>query len=228
MPGAFMIRRDFILRMIEEFARVMNRVDSLKKNHRWEEAGDALDAGFNKLAGAGAEEVAKLSEIELLARVMEDGPTHGVREKTLILAALLNEAGEVAVAQGRLEAGRECHLKALHLLLEILGGQDVFECPEFVPTVEAVVIALQDGPLPPLTAARLMQHYERTGEFGKAEDMLHTLREADPGAEEMREFGVQFYRRLLERSDEELVAGNLPRAEVEEGLGELHGRKRKK
>ena len=34
------------------------------------------------------------------------------------------------------------------------------------------VLALADAPLPRETLARLMQHYERIGEFGKAEDAL--------------------------------------------------------
>src|SRR6266568_3293677 len=159
-----MIRRDYILRMIEEFVQALARINSLKRSFRWDQAGDALDAEFNKLVGAGAPALARLSETELLARVIQGEPTLAVREKTLILTTLLNEAGDVAAAQDRPEESRECRLKALHLLLDVLGRGEIFECPEFVPAVDVVVTSLQDAPLLARTRALLMQHYERAGE----------------------------------------------------------------
>src|SRR5947208_16461009 len=131
-----MIRRDYILRMIEEFAQVLARIRSLKGSQRWGEASAALDSEFKRLIGDGGQAVARLSETELLSRLVQDGPTHVVRDKTLMLTTLLKEAGDVAAAEERLEESRECHLKALHLLLDTLGRSEVFEFPEFVPKVE--------------------------------------------------------------------------------------------
>jgi hypothetical protein len=65
-----MIRRDYILRMIEECIRALARISSLKQGQRWSEASAELDAEFNKLIGDGAQAVAQLSETELLARLM--------------------------------------------------------------------------------------------------------------------------------------------------------------
>ncbi len=221
-----MIRRDYILRMIEEFVQALARINSLKGALRWQEADDALDAEFNKLVGAGAQALARLSETELLARVIEGEPTLAVREKTLILTTLLNEAGDVAAAQDRPEEARECRLKALHLLLDVLGRGEIFECPEFVPAVDVVVTSLQDAPLPPRTRALVMQHYERAGEFAKAEDAFFALLEADRASREIVDFGIAFYERLLTQSDAALAAANLPRSEVEEGLKDLQRRRK--
>src|SRR5260370_1236610 len=189
-----------------------------------QEADDALEAEVNKLVGAGAPALARLSETELLARVIQGEPTLAVREKTLILTTLLNEAGEVAAAQDRPEEARECRLKALHLLLDVLGRGEIFECPEFVPAVDVVVTSLQDAPLPPRTRALVMQHYERAGEFAKAEDAFFALLEADRASREIVDFGIAFYERLLTQSDAALAAANLPRSEVEEGLKDLQRR----
>ena len=174
-----MIRQDYILRMIEEFVRMLARIRSLKKGQRWAETSGDLDAGFKQLIGDGAPAVARLSETELLARIMQDGPTHLVRDKTLMLVTLLKEAGDVATAEDRVEEGRECYLKALHLLLDTLGRGEVFEFPEFVPDVAMLTEALQGTPLPVRTHAMLMQHYERTGEFAKAEDALFAMLDAE-------------------------------------------------
>ena len=221
-----MIRRDYLLRMIEECIRALARINSLKQGQRWNEASDELDAEFKKLLGAGAPAVARLSETDLLARLMQDGPTHALRDKTLILTALLKEVGDVATAEARTEESRECYLKTLHLLLDTLARGEVFKCPEFVPKVEMLRETLATVPLPARTYALLMQHYERTGEFAKAEDAFHALLDTEPGNDAIVEFGITFYQRLLEQSDTALTEANLPRSEVEEGLKELQVRRR--
>ncbi len=221
-----MIRRDYIMRMIQECIRALARINSLKKAQRWNEASEELDAEFQRLIGAGPQTVARLSETELLARLVEGEATQVVRQKTLILTALLKEAGDVAAAQDRPEDSRECYLKALHLLLEVLARGEVFECPEFVPKVEMLKEALQGSHLPLQTHALLMQHYERAGEFAKAEDALFAMLDAEPDNDAIMEFGVTFYQRLLAQSDAALTEANLPRAEVEEGLKELQDRRK--
>ncbi len=221
-----MIRRDYILRMIEEFIRALARISSLKQGQRWNEASAELDAEFKKLTGDGVQSVARLSETELLARLMQDGPTHALHGKMLVLTTLLKEAGDLAVATERMDESREFYLKALHLLLETLRHGEVGECPEFVPKVELLREALAAAPLPPRTLARLMQHYERIGEFAKAEDALFAMLDLEPDNDAIAAFGIAFYQRLLAQSDAVLNAANLPRAEVAEGLKELQGRRK--
>jgi hypothetical protein len=175
-----MIRRDYILRMIAEFMEALARMRSLKKGEHWQELSAELDFQFKKLLGRGAPAVAQLSETELLALLVEEGPTHAVREKTLVLTTLLLEAGDVAMAEHRVNDGHACYGKALNLLLDTLARGEALECPEFVPKVDAVLAALAGAALPLPTQARLMQYYERMGEFAKAEDTLFALLDAEP------------------------------------------------
>jgi hypothetical protein len=143
-----MIRRDYILRMIEEFVQALARINALKKDQRWQEAAGVVDEEFKRLIGTGAQAVARLTETDLLARLIRGEPTQAVREKTLILTALLKEAGDVAATQGRVEEGRSCYVKGLHLLLETLAREEVSTFPDFVPRVEMFAAALRDSPLP--------------------------------------------------------------------------------
>jgi len=219
-----MIRRDYILRMIQDFFEVLSRIKALKKGELWGEARGTVDAEFQQLIGAGAEAVAQLSEMELLALLIKGEPTQVVREKTLMLCTLLKEAGDVSTAQDRIEEGRSCYLKGLNLLLDTLTRDDAFDCPEFVPRVEVFVESLA-SPLPLSTQARLMQHYERIGEFGKAEDALFAMLETDSSNTWLVEFGISCYGRLRSQSDGDLAAGNLPRSELETGLEELRQRR---
>jgi hypothetical protein len=220
-----MIRRDYILRMIEEFFQALSRIKSLKDAQQWREANAGIDGEFQRLMGMDAQAVAELSETELLAHIVRGEPTLAVREKTLIMASLLKEAGDVLTEQGRQNEGRTSYLRGLHLVLDTLGRGEVFECPQFVPKVEEFMMALGDSMLPLETQARLMQHYERTGEFAKAEDALFAMLDAEPENAPLLELGISFYRRLESQSDARLNDGNLPRAEVEAGLADLNARK---
>ena len=219
-----MIRRDYILRMIEEFIQALARINALKKDQHWQAAAVAVDEEFQRLIGTGAQAVARLTETELLASLIRGEPTQAVRDKTLMLTALLREAGDVAARHERAEESRSCYLKGLHLLLETLAHEEAFAFPDFVPRVEMFAAALRDSPLPLETQVLLMQHYERTGEFAKAEDALFAMLETEPGNAGLVEFGVSFYERLRGQSDANLAAGNLPRPELETGLTELRKR----
>jgi hypothetical protein len=222
-----MIRRDYILRLIEEFAQTLSRIRALKKDRQLGEAGGLTEEEFKRITGLDSESLLKLSETELLARLIQSEPLHAVREKMFFLTTLLKETGDIAMAEGRAEQGRACYLKGLHLLLDSLAGGDSFEQPEFVPKVELFVAALADGELSVQTNALLMEHYERTGQFAKAEDALFAILDADPGNVVALDFGISFYERVLRQGDVRLTEGNLPRTEVEAGLEELRERKAK-
>src|SRR5690349_12648304 len=101
-----MIRRDYVLRMIEEFIRALSRIQALKKDRRWDELDDAIDEEFKKLLGSDITTVARYSETELLALLVQGESTSSLRERTLILTTLLYEAGNAATSQGRTGEGR--------------------------------------------------------------------------------------------------------------------------
>jgi hypothetical protein len=221
-----MIRRDYILRMLAEFFEVLSRIRGLKKGQEWDRANQLLDKEFQRLVALDPPTLARLSDTEILARLIRSESTLAVREKTLMIANLLKEAGDVAAARGLEEESRFYLLKGLHLLLGVLAHEDVSDVPELVPGVEAYLSALGGARLPFATKGLLMQHYERVAEFGKAEDMLFSMLEEVPDQPELIKFGISFYRRLQTHSDDALFFGNLPRTELDAGLAELESAQR--
>ena len=219
-----MIKRDYILRMIEDFFQALRRIQALKRGQDWRSAETELDHEFQQLIGAGPQAVAALTETELLAKLISGESTQTVHQKTLMLVSLLKEAGDVAIGQGRIQEGNVIYLKGLHLLLQALASQEPFEFPEFVPKVEIFVASLQEAVVPLETHALLMQHYERLGEFARAEDELFAMLDAEPGNRRIAEFGLAFYERLSGHSDAQLMAGGLPRPELESGIAEVRKR----
>jgi hypothetical protein len=216
-----MIRRDYILRKIAEFLEVLSRLQSLKQEQLWRQAQHSIEEQCRDLLGLGTAEIARLGETGLLARLIQGEPTQVVRDKVFMLTRLLKEAGDVGAGEGRADDSRALYLKGLHLLLYSISQGDPEEWPEFVPRVDMFVAALGDAVLPLTTLAGLMQHYERTGQFARAEDMFFRMVDAEPNRPGLAEFGIAFYERLLGQADAALEAGNLPRAEVENGLEAL-------
>ena len=219
-----MIKRDYLLRMIEEFVQALARLRSLKKAQLWNEAAGVTEDEFRRMLGLGAAEAVRLTETELLARLIAGAPTQAVRERTLVLATLLKEAGDLASNTNQPEEARCFYLKALHLLLETLAHEDPFEWPEFVPHIDLILGGLAQERLPLETLARLMHHYERSGAYAKAEDCLFAIANETPRSSSLREFGEAFYQRLEAETSERLAEGNLPREEIAAGLAEFRAK----
>lgn len=215
-----MIRRDYILRMIEEFFQLIARARALRAGEQWSGAWTVLEEGFRKLTGSDSEALLGQTDTEVLASLIRGDSFVGVREKALLLATLLKEAADLAKARGDASRERLLYLKGLHLLLQMPEASEVGDVPEFMVKVETFVQEIGEDALPLPTLAMLMRHYETGGNYAKAEDMLFAmaaLPEKDPG---LLEFGNSFFQRLLSKTDLLLEQGNLPRTEVETGLVE--------
>ena len=109
--------------------------------------------------------------------------------------------------------------KALLLLVELGGGK-----PAPDPGLAlALAGRLRGFHLTVAERIDVASVYEAGGHYGDAEDTLFEGLDAD-SADELAEAAIAFYRRLLDKVDAELEAGNLPREEAEAGLAEVLAR----
>ncbi len=106
------------------------------------------------------------------------------------------------------------------MLLHEENSSAIKESPYFVET-EEILARLDAYELPVKTKRQVMEYYEKTGRYARAEDLLFELVETEPANAELFTQGLAFYARLQQKSDAELVAGNFSRAEVEEGMEQL-------
>ena len=160
-----------------------------------------------------------------MARLTLGDSTQLVREKCVMLAALLEQLGLACATQGREEESQDCFLKSMHIMLGIQMRHDHEVLPEYAPRIEELAERLWKSNRSIRTDATLMLHYEQTGRYAKAEDALFSLLEGAPGNADAIEMGVAFYDRLSQLDDNTLIAGGLPREEVEAGLAELKTRR---
>ena len=88
----------------------------------------------------------------------------------------------------------------------------------YIDKIQLIIKKIIDYELPVHIRFKLFQYYEIINNYAKAEDLIIELIEIDPV---FKREAVEFYERLIQKSDDDLLTGNLPREEVLEGLTSL-------
>jgi hypothetical protein len=209
-----LFQRDYILRMIEQLTHVMARFMKLKAQEKHREALVRLEEFYGKLMLPKAALLLKMPDKELLSLLSVNGEPD--LDKTASLGLLFKEEGRVYEDLGNHEESSARFNKALFLfLISARMGADVpgINCHSGIEELRKLLRTYRI----PLDNLILLLEFEiEQGHFGAAEDVLFELMEAG-GGENHLSLGEAFFGRLLELTDDELEAGGLPRAEVEQG-----------
>jgi hypothetical protein len=213
--------QDYILRQIQLAGQAWARVVRLIKDRQFETAHMVLDQAYRQLIGLAPEAVLERDPNDLIARLrFGEAPAAG-RDKCLALATLLRASGDTAAAQGDSATAANAYHKALLVLLDTALRDPNLALPAYVPTIESLDAELSGHTLPVTTQQELLLYYEQAGVYAKAEDILWAMLQAAPGDCELVGFGRGLYARLQQLDNAALLAGNLPRDEVDGGLIDL-------
>jgi hypothetical protein len=216
-----MTYQDYILRQIQLAGQAWARIVRLIKDRQFETAHMVLDQAYRQLLGLVPEAVLERTPNDLIARLrFGEAPAAG-RDKCLALATLLRASGDTAAAEGDSVTAIDAYHKALLVLLDTALRDPSLALPDYVPTVESLDAELSAHALPITTRQELLLYYEQAGGYAKAEDTLWAMLQATPGDCALVGVGRALYARLQQLSEAALIAGNLPRAEVDGGLADL-------
>jgi hypothetical protein len=222
-----MVQRDYILRLIEQLgpgAAALLRSAEQRKGQQYGEAGRTIDQTLRQYFGLDSGAVRGLSAEELVALVrLGHSPlvrSEALAEKLVLLASILAEQADLDAAQNDPEGSADCALKSLQIFLVVLTEEDP-HAERALAALDPLLRQLAAYDLPTPTKEQLWRHFERSGEFARAEDWLFALLDDAP---DVLPEGIAFYDRLAWRTDDELARGNLPRDEVAAGLAELRAR----
>jgi hypothetical protein len=213
-----MIERDYFMRMISILTQMIARILFLKNKREFPKALQDIKTTSKTLLGVDSDLMRRLSPQQIMQLFGSD-LTVAV-PKSYVAAVLFKEEAEVRALMGEEDEPARLYLRSLTLLLDVYEWAKESIEPDHPQVIEEVINKLRDYTLPAELQEKLFRYRERRGEYAKAEDVLYDILETKP---EFREEGVQFYRRLLEKEDEELSKGGLPRDEVVEGMEELGG-----
>lgn len=217
-----MLENDYIMRLIEQFTMVLEKILFKKERRQYQEARIDIDQAFTELLGLDREAVRLLSLGGLLTILTLNGQLD--IERCRIAAALLREEGEVLELEQGKGAGFASFRKAICLYIELFRQQDDRYAEEAEQNIRLILPRLEQYELPDEVYKYLIEYYMLKESYSRAEAML--LRLLESNTPDSYDYGQRFYQELLSRSDEELQHGHLPREAIEEGLKELESRKR--
>src|SRR5438876_5874628 len=175
-----MIRRDYVMRMVQELTQALARVLFLKKAHQYPQAVQEIERVLMKFWNLTSEQIKLLpldEWIELCRK--EEGP---MGEKLVGLADLFREQDELlAVAESQAtspadetlpgESERSAAL-SLGLYLEAVTSPEMVISVDLLAKIDQLIQRTRDVRLPAEVLKRLLRYYETRGMLDKAEDAL--------------------------------------------------------
>jgi hypothetical protein len=211
-----MINRDYIMRMIEQLARVVAKVLLLRESNQHLEAVDEIRKAGKLLLGLNAEAMDKLSDRELIMLWTVGGELDA--GKCSLAAGLFKTEGEIFKQQGDSERASSAFRKGLSLVVETICSLKEDIPSEIKETFSSLLQHVDLDTIPMSLQKKVFRALGFIGNFAEAEDVLFQIVHED---QTFVEEGKRFYGQLLKRTDKELNDGNLPRDEVVKSLAEL-------
>ncbi|MGG6313948.1 DUF6483 family protein [Paenibacillus macerans] len=211
-----MLRRDYLVRMIEDMTAILGKVFMLKQQKKVIEALWELDELYKGQFRLNSQLLGSLSA-ENIVRIFQSGGELEA-DKLQSLARLLKEEGDLHASSGQLDEGAARRIKSLHLFLTAVqhgADRSLWDAAKAITELQEL---LKEYRLPPDTVRLVLRYEESEDRFDQAENALYRLLQEQQMS---RDEAESFYHRLLALAPDRLAAGGLPLEEVEEGLADL-------
>ncbi|WNR45799.1 DUF6483 family protein [Paenibacillus roseipurpureus] len=215
-----MFRRDYLMRQIEQLTVVLHRILFQKEHLPIEDAQRQLDEASRHLLGLNIRSLQALSSKDIVELLTYQGNLDTA--KALVISDMLVGQGDLLQKHGENGEAYWAYLKSLDLLLHVSVHDEVEPHEEINEEIDSrlrtSLAYLQGWAIPAGVQRLLFTHYEKIGQYAKAEDALFHFMEDHPDERDVPRQGLLFYEKLLQVEDEQLIAGNFSREEVIEGL----------
>jgi hypothetical protein len=211
-----MLRRDYLVNMIQEMTEVLGKVFQLKQERKFVEALWEVDELYRDQFRLQSTLLRSLSAKDIVELFRTNGELEG--DKLQSLARLMKEEGSIYKAKGQQDEAVLSWMKALHLYLAAGNNLADRHLWHLDNEISELMTELKGYRLSGATDQLLLRYQEAEGRFDQAENILFRL--LYEGAIPPHE-GATFYERLLEIDPQVLAQGGLPLDEVKEGQEEL-------
>lgn len=208
----------FLLMLNLALTGLLNAV-RLRTAKRYQEAMDVIQHTLEEFFGLDIDVLNQVDDTSLLESMRQDGELD--LERVAMAADLFREAGILYTTQNRPLEAQTNKVRALYFYLEVVLNSEGEIPEELGEKIEELYAALGIKQVSIETQLSLYYYFDRQGSYREAQTALNELVLNDQLQEEMIEEGLEFYERLLGKSNQELEAGGITRAEVEEGVRRL-------
>jgi len=210
-----MYRRDYLMRLIQQFSEEMVKIMFHRRNQQFAEAMELLLQAMQRLLGLNSKLVQALAVKDIIALLTLQGRLDA--GKGVLLADMLKAEGELLTDSGDERGGHASGLKALELLLEMRWMEETEEMRAEVDSrIHSLLDGLQHQRKPKRVLALLLGFYEEEGRLAKAEDTLFFMLDEEPGNASIIEQGLELYERWRNLPQEQVEHGGLTAEELEE------------
>ncbi len=215
-----MIKNDYIMRMIEQLSAFLVQIAGFKAKKQYQEGRQIINEAIKELFGLHPQTLVTLDYKDLMMLISTGGRELD-QAKNIMLSELLKENADLYDMEGNDTIGNNLYFKSLNIFIEVLLSNDKRYVKQCLENIQELIPIIQDREVPDDTQCLLFQYYEYIGEYGKAEDLLYELLESNHYQTEIVNKGIDFYKRLTNKDQCELIKGNLPLDEVVDGLNQL-------
>ncbi len=209
-----MLQRDYLMRMTEMLTAVIAKVMFNKEIKNYEEAEKEIETAAKTIVGLDLRIINILNPQDII-QLMKTSDLYAGR--CLVSAELLKEYADVHELNGK--DNSSIILKSLHLYIEAILSKELPEPEKYYSKINELISFIAESDLQDDLNFKIIDYYEFSGQYSKAEDMIFELIENNN--KDIIDRSVSFYKKLLHRTDEELESGNLSREEVNDALDEI-------
>jgi hypothetical protein len=214
-----MLTEDYFMRMINQAIYVLKKIMGLKTTGHNQEALHEIGQMLEVLLGMNAELLKRLDDQSILDALTQQGRLD--LDRLYVIAELYREEGEILAATGLSEDGLLSSLRALsfHLEIALQGGTEMF--PPAHEQIDQLLERLKEIDLPTTILYPLSGYLEEQGRYREAGTALDRLAQDPEVLTEARHVQADFYRRLLEKSSQDLERSGMSVHEIKERLDKL-------
>lgn len=214
-----MVKDDYIMKIIRQATAVFHQVLGLVKSDELDQAEMVIGEAATEYLGMDWEAV-EGNSAETLISLLGNNDQAGLGQ-LVMLADLLKAQGIIYTTDEDEDSAYVSFLKALQIRLELTIGHDLSNAHLDATIDELVDEHLGDYVLPTPIVQTLFTYYEKTTQLEQAEEVLWELVDDHITNNDMVQQGLEFYERLLQKTDTDLATGGMTRAEVQSGFDDL-------
>ncbi|MDY2729113.1 MAG: DUF6483 family protein [Clostridium sp.] len=215
-----MIKRDLLKEIENGLKIVMDEVDKGILNNDTRKAFQIINNKMKEMVGIDIDTVNTVS-FETIKGMINVGFENSA-DKYIALGMLLKFQGYLCKSQQDISKEIFYYLISISAFNEGFKDDDTY-LNNYKSSIIEIIDEIQKYELSMEESKEIFVAYELLGKYDKAEDVLYEMinKAKDKDKEKMKKLGIDFYNRLLNKNEDDLIKGNLPIEEVKESLKDL-------
>ena len=214
-----MFTEDYIMRMISQMVMVLASIIGLRKAGQYQEARQLINQSLEQLLGLDAVLIKQMDESSLLKVLTSQGDLD--TDRLYIIAELYEQEGHTFSDQDDIPNANADYGRALIFYLEIALSDYHQDYPELPHKIRELDERLEGQELPFESLFMLFDFYERREEYAMVERVIARLLNQPDHPAEINLSVLAYYKGLMDKSEQELLAGGVSRSQVQRRIKAL-------